>query len=199
MKTKSLITGLILFSFALLPAAAGALTYVDSISFIDDQNPMGHLVEAPAPAWGPHNVLSFSFYHPENFPTEEFPQDVLDGLVSATITITVLDLADTGGDPEEIRLSYSLASQDFFVPEGEAGSLFLDVSAAVSSISTEGGFGVTVAALLGEFYVQSSTMELEYDRDTAPVPEPGTMLLMGSGLIGVAFAIRKKLPSIKAV
>jgi hypothetical protein len=32
-----------------------------------------------------------------------------------------------------------------------------------------------------------------FGTDTAPVPEPGTMLLLGSGLLGLAFFGRKKL------
>ena len=58
---------------------------------------------------------------------------------------------------------------------------------------------MTVVAFLGDFYVTRSVLELIYDdgegpTTALPTPEPGTLLLMGSGLLGVAVALRRKRP-----
>ncbi len=44
---------------------------------------------------------------------------------------------------------------------------------------------------LGDFYFASSTLTAYGDDGTAPVPEPTTMLLFGTGLLGLAGARRK--------
>ena len=39
---------------------------------------------------------------------------------------------------------------------------------------------------LGDFYLASSTLVAHGDNGSAPVPEPGTMMLLGAGLLGLA-------------
>lgn len=67
----------------------------------------------------------------------------------------------------------------------DTGTQSYDVNVAFLA---DGRFGVTVASLGGDFYLKKSELSIDY----APVPEPGTMLLMGVGLAGLAGYSRKR-------
>ena len=63
----------------------------------------------------------------------------------------------------------------------------------VLDILDDGTLNVAIASLWGDFYVASSTLSAYGDNGTAPVPEPATMLLLGTGLVGLAVGSRKKI------
>jgi hypothetical protein len=57
---------------------------------------------------------------------------------------------------------------------------------------SDGKLNVSVYTTQGDFYLASSLLTVNGDNGTAPVPEPATMFLLGSGLVGLVGASRKK-------
>jgi cellulose synthase/poly-beta-1,6-N-acetylglucosamine synthase-like glycosyltransferase len=57
-------------------------------------------------------------------------------------------------------------------------------------LNNQGKLNVDPFKLAGDFYFANSTLTV--NTVTAAVPEPSTMLLMGSGLLGLGFASRRK-------
>jgi hypothetical protein len=96
-----------------------------------------------------------------------------------------------GDGPEAARIltsggvysyNFSLTSNDY------AGSLLgrLDLWA-------DGKLGVFVGSTLGDFYLASSELRVYGDNGTAPVPEPGTMALIGFGMLSLAIYGKRRM------
>lgn len=64
--------------------------------------------------------------------------------------------------------------------------------AASADIWWDGRIDLTISATNGDFYFDKSTLTVRGDNGTAPVPEPTTMLLFGTGLAGLAAVGRRR-------
>ena len=71
---------------------------------------------------------------------------------------------------------------------GDLSSNFL----ATADLWIDGKINLTISSIVGDFYFDKSTLTVHGDNGAAPVPEPATMLLFGTGLAGLAAIGRRR-------
>ena len=156
-------------------AAAAPYTWVDTIDF----NPDVYIG-----SWD-----SFSYQHDI---TDQGFDGILQGDYVESYSLTV-SLYDDGGRRDWGELAY--INQPGLIGDG-----FFDFSytsaeygwsiAGLLQLNFLGTLDVTINSIYGDFYLDQST--LVADGATAPVPEPATMLLLGTGLLGLVAFGRKR-------
>ncbi len=105
--------------------------------------------------------------------------------------VLTLALLDDNKDPwwQPFEFAFGLAEDGTWgLGEVDTASYSYDVNA---SFLNNGLFTVTLLSLGGDFFIDRSDLKITYD--SAPVPEPATMLLFGVGLIGIAGLGKRKL------
>ncbi|RLA97790.1 MAG: PEP-CTERM sorting domain-containing protein [Deltaproteobacteria bacterium] len=113
-------------------------------------------------------------------------EDVLSGVLT-------LHLRDNEGDRCKYCSTYEIAFG--FAEDGTWGLGEVDTKeysfAINASYLEDGSFTVFLYSLFGDFFIDRSDLKITYN-SLAPVPEPGTILLLGLGLITLGLLGKKK-------
>jgi hypothetical protein len=125
-----------------------------------------------------------------------------DGFIQGTHEVTsaaiTLWLQDDGGCWDFWEVASLNIGTNRFRWEVDTGEISFNVASLISLTAT-GTINATLTATWGDFYFNSATLRADVidpsgddGGGTAPVPEPSTMLLMGTGLLGLVAYGRKR-------
>ena len=105
-------------------------------------------------------------------------------VLSGTLTVWLADdCCDPWWQPFEFAVGWA---EDGTFAFGEVDTDSYSYSVTASYLE-DGEFTVTIASVLGDFYIDQSELSITY----SPVPIPTSILLLASGLAGL-FGVRKK-------
>lgn len=169
-----------------MAGAAGATTLTDTTLFTPTgTDAAGDLVSH---GWGDVNKLDAIFDYVIWKHKFAFNPPALQ-ILTGTLTVSLRDDAREGdGGFLNLKNEYAFGwaeggTWDF----GEVNTGDYQYGVNVDFLA-DGVFQVKIASVYGDFYIDKSELNINYNA----VPEPGTMLLLGFGLLGLA-GIRKRL------
>ena len=170
-KTKWIATAALLAAGFSGAANAVPMTWTNTVDFVPDR-----LVVEWNPVVWTHTVTNFN--------------TATDTVSSYSLLLNLYDDADRS---QEIAL--------FSQPGSLLNAIFFDVAGPESAgwtysgraqLDASGSLTVAISSLLGDFYLGSSTLTVRGDRDVRNVPEPTTLALLGTALLGFGLVRRKR-------
>ena len=195
MKNFKMFASAMMFAFFMVGSASATI-------FTDTQNLNVTIGEGPFAQVAFGDSFTYSHATPGDF---EVPFDAVN---SAS-----LDISGYWIDDNNDSVAFNGTSIGYLTPGGSSGTYWswsswslvswdspstssFDITSLFTSWTTGDLFEVTVTAdgVFGDGYIElgTSTFTLDYDNGTAPVPEPATMLLFGTGLLGLVGYNRKR-------
>ncbi len=208
---------LALCCFTSLWATASTLTFTLGSavpSFTDGQTGIGTATYNTAVAGNPAPFNGFvgSDVNGPNFSAIwTYNYGAISNISTATLTIGIYD-GDSAGAGDQVA-SFRLGANDLTATlnaafDGHGGAsgeydiytitlpsaVFADLAAGTPgfSLSLQNGLGVLGATPFNGAGLDFSTLTINTDRTPPPVPEPASLMLLGSGLAGVLRLRRKK-------
>lgn len=180
---KKLVLGFLFAVVLTSNADAASMTWTDIIDWNKD------IRLKDAACW---NELTdgFGYYH--DLSDNGFDPSI-DTIVSYRLKIRIYD------DFDRARESAGIIQPGIPLLEGDAVTAyqfswdFADIGwtvAGLLDINHDGTLNIWIEPLQGDFYLDYSI--LTATGQASPVPEPATLIILGIGLMGGAFAIRKK-------
>jgi hypothetical protein len=169
-----LVLAAMLAAGSIATAQATPVTWVDTIDFTPDR------YIAPYSSYSyTHSILD-NGYNPG-----------VDSIYNYSLSVNLLDDSDRGLDVALINVPGLFGDTIFFNLSGvEFGGWSLE---GQTQLSNTGIYGVTITSLIGDFFLGGSSLTVRgEENDGRSVPEPGTLGLLGLGLLGVGAGMRKK-------